>query len=83
MEIASRTGFFGEWIQIQSKWHGSANLVGCIDDTADHKKFDLKVEYLREFESIYKTALTWRSGAKKELIDGKKLEVENLVTGSL
>jgi hypothetical protein len=48
--------------------------------TAGAKIGDLKVEYLREFEAICKKALTRESGAQVGLFEGKKPEVENLVT---
>jgi hypothetical protein len=57
--------------------------VGGVNDTADHQKVDFIAEYLREYEAICKKALTCESGAQMELFDEKKLEVENLVTGSL
>jgi hypothetical protein len=57
-------------------------VVTGVIDTSDHQKSDLKVEYLDEFESIYKTALTRGTWAQIELLD-EKTRVENLVTGSL
>jgi hypothetical protein len=50
-------------------------VSGVIDTTK-------KVEYLREYETIFKKALTRVSRAQMELFD-EKPEVENLVTGSL
>jgi hypothetical protein len=41
------------------------------------------IEYLREYEFIFETALAHESGGPVVLIDEKKLRVENLVTGSL
>jgi hypothetical protein len=46
-------------------------VVSGVIDTADHKKIDFLVEYLREYEKICKKALTRRSGAQKELFDEK------------
>jgi hypothetical protein len=43
----------------------------------------LIVDFLREFEAIFKKALTRVSGAQGELFDEKKPKVENLVSGSL
>jgi hypothetical protein len=59
------------WIWIQSKCYGSATLVSDVIDTADHKKIDFIVEYLREFEAICKKALARGSGAQMELFDEK------------
>jgi hypothetical protein len=58
-------------------------VVVGVNDTADHKNGEIKVEFLSEFESICKKALTRISGAQMELFDEKKQEVENLVTQSL
>jgi hypothetical protein len=49
--------------------------------TADHRKVEFIVEYLREYEAISKKALTRGSGAQMEFFDEKKLKVENFVTG--
>jgi hypothetical protein len=46
-------------------------VVSGVIDAANHKKFDLKVEYLNKFESIYETVLTRGSGAQIELFDEK------------
>jgi hypothetical protein len=46
-------------------------VVSSVIDTADHKKSDLKVEYLCEIESIYETPLTRGSWAQIELFDLK------------
>jgi hypothetical protein len=59
------------WIWIQSKFYGSATLVSGVIDTADHKKIDIIVEYLREYEAICKKALTRGSRAQMELFDEK------------
>jgi hypothetical protein len=53
-----------------------------VINTAVHKLGDFKVEYIREFEAIFKTAVTRVSVAQGELFH-EKTEVENLVTGSL
>jgi hypothetical protein len=50
-------------------------VVSGVIDTDDHKKFDLKVENLGEFESIYDTALTRGSGAQTELFYEKNENV--------
>jgi hypothetical protein len=55
------------WIWILSKCYGSATLVGSVIDTADHKKIDFIVEYLREYEAICKKALTHGPRAQIEL----------------
>jgi hypothetical protein len=47
-------------------------VVSSVIDTADHKKSDLKVEYLGEYESIYEKALTRGTWAQIELFDEKK-----------
>jgi hypothetical protein len=62
-------------IWIQSKCYGSATLVSGVIDTADHKKIDFMVVYLREYEAICKKA-------QMELFD-EKMEVRNFVTSSL
>jgi hypothetical protein len=82
IEAGSGTGFFGVWIWIQSKSSRSTTLVSGVIDTADHKKFDFIVEYLREYEAICKKALTRGSRARWSCLM-KKPEVKNLVTGSL
>jgi hypothetical protein len=41
------------------------------------------VDYLREFKAIFEKDLTRVSWAQGKLFDEKKLEVENLVSGSL
>jgi hypothetical protein len=71
------------WIWIQSKCYRSATLVGSVIDTADHKKIHFIVEYLREYEYICKKALNCGSRAQMELLDEKKPEVRNLVTGQI
>jgi hypothetical protein len=70
------------WIWIQSKSSGSTTLVIGVIDTADHKKIDFIVEYLREYKAIYKKALTRGSRAQMELFE-EKTGVESFVTGSL
>jgi hypothetical protein len=45
--------------------------VGGVIHTADHKKIDFIVEYLREYEAICKKALTRGSVAQMELFDEK------------
>jgi hypothetical protein len=52
-------------------------VVCGIIDTADQKKIDFIVKYLREYEAICKKALTHGSRAQMELFDEKKPEVEN------
>jgi hypothetical protein len=47
-----------------------------------HKLDDFKVKYLREFEAIFKKAVTRVSEAQGELFD-EKTDVKNLVPGSL
>jgi hypothetical protein len=42
-----------------------------VIETADHKKIDFIVEYLREYEVICKKALTRGSRAQMELFDEK------------
>jgi hypothetical protein len=42
-----------------------------VIDTADHKKFEFIVEYLREYEAICKKALTRGSRVQIELFDEK------------
>jgi hypothetical protein len=54
-----------------SKSSGSTILVRCVIDTADHKKIDFIVEYLREYEAICKKALTPGSRTQMELFDEK------------
>jgi hypothetical protein len=52
--------------------HGhSPPLVSGVIDTTDHKKSDLKVEYLGEYAYIYKTALTCGALAEIELFAEK------------
>jgi hypothetical protein len=46
-------------------------LVSGVIDTADHKKVDFIVEYLREYEAICKKVLTRGSRAQMELFDEK------------
>jgi hypothetical protein len=46
-------------------------VVSGVIDTADHKKIDFKVEYLREYEAICKKALTRGPRAQRELFDEK------------
>jgi hypothetical protein len=46
-------------------------VVSGVIDTADLKKVDFIVEYLREYEAICKKALTRVSGAQMELFDEK------------
>jgi hypothetical protein len=46
-------------------------VVNGVNDTADDKKFDLIVEYLREYKAICKKALTHGSRAQIELFDEK------------
>jgi hypothetical protein len=58
-------------------------VVGGVMDTADHKKIDFIVEYLREYEAICKKAIILWSRAQMELFDEKKPEAKNLMTGSL
>jgi hypothetical protein len=70
-------------LNFEVPWSAVSILVSGVIDTADHKKIDFKVEYLREYEAICKKALTRGSRAQMELFDEKKPEVENLVTGSL
>jgi hypothetical protein len=46
-------------------------VVGGVIDTADHKKINFIVEYLREYDAICKKALTRGSRAQMELFDEK------------
>jgi hypothetical protein len=46
-------------------------VASGVIDTADHKKIDFIVEYLREYEVICKKALTRGSRAQMELFDEK------------
>jgi hypothetical protein len=57
------------WIWIQSK--SSGFVVSGVIATADHKKIDFIVKYLREYEFICKKALTRGSRAQMELFDEK------------
>jgi hypothetical protein len=41
----------------------------------------IRISFLREFEAIFKKALTHVSGAKGELFDEKNLEMENSYQG--
>jgi hypothetical protein len=59
------------WIWIQSKSSGSTTLISGVIYTADNKKINVIVEYLREYEAICKKALTRVSGAQMELVDEK------------
>jgi hypothetical protein len=54
-----------------------------VIDTAVTKIGDFIVDFIREFETIFKKTLTRVSGAKGELFDEKKIEVEILVSASL
>jgi hypothetical protein len=72
IEVGSSTRFLVVWIWIQSKCYGSATLVSGVIDTADHKKIDLIVEYLREYEAICKKALIRGSRAQMELFDEER-----------
>jgi hypothetical protein len=71
---------------INTKNMGLTNDHFCgqrCHQTADHKKSDFKVKYLREYKAICKKALTCGSGTQMELFDEKKPEFKNFVTGSL
>jgi hypothetical protein len=46
-------------------------VVSGVIDTADHKKIDFIVEYLREYKATCKKALTLGSRAQMELFDEK------------
>jgi hypothetical protein len=46
-------------------------LSSVVIDTADHKIGELKVEYLGEYEYIFKKALTRGSVSLEELFDEK------------
>jgi hypothetical protein len=46
-------------------------VVSGVIDSADHKKIDLIGEYLSEYETICKKALTRGSRAQMELFDEK------------
>jgi hypothetical protein len=46
-------------------------LVSGVIDTAEHKKIDFIVEYLREYEVICKKALPCGARAQMELFDEK------------
>jgi hypothetical protein len=61
-------------ITITQKYRGYLKIVfgkSGIIDTAGAKIDDFKVEYLREFEAIYKKALIRESGAQVGLFDKK------------
>jgi hypothetical protein len=59
----------------EKAWNFFCLVQSGVIDTADNKKIDFIVEYLREYEAICKKALTRGSKAQ--------MEVANLVTGSL
>jgi hypothetical protein len=48
-----------------------------VIDAADHKIGDFKVEFLSEYKTIFKKALTRGSVFHDKLFDEKKPEVEN------
>jgi hypothetical protein len=64
------------WIRIQLKCYGSATIASGVIDTADHKKIDFIVEYLREYEAVCKKALTRGSRAQMELFDEKNRKLK-------